>query len=119
MAAKGIVAERIKAARETVGINKAEAARRLGLSKIGYCRYEYGERMPSMHTLEAIAKSFGTSVKYLTGESSDASPDYFLIEKGKEPEIYGIVELCRSADKKFLMRMLAYCEKLSGGSDEL
>ena len=39
-----LLSERIKIARENLGITKAEAARRLNLSKIGYCRYEYGER---------------------------------------------------------------------------
>ena len=61
-----IIAKRITAARENLGITKAEASRRLNLSKIGYCRYEYGDRTPSMQTLEVIAQCFNTSVDYLT-----------------------------------------------------
>ena len=113
-----MIKERLRAAREAAGITKAEASRRLGLSKIGYCRYEYGERIPSAHTIEAIAQCFGTSVKYLTGESDDTSPDYMLITKSQEPDLYSLVEFCRSTDEKSLMRLLAYYRKLSDGMKE-
>ena len=39
-----LIPERLKMAREKLGITMAEASRRLNLSKIGYCRYVYGER---------------------------------------------------------------------------
>ena len=35
-----LIPERLKIARENLGITMAEASRRLNLSKIGYCRYE-------------------------------------------------------------------------------
>ena len=37
--------ERLKKIREDRGLNKAEAARLLGLSKMGYLRYESADRM--------------------------------------------------------------------------
>ena len=39
--------ERLIQVRESLHINKAEAARRLNLSAMAYCRYERGEREPS------------------------------------------------------------------------
>ena len=39
--------ERLKKIRENRGLNKAEAARLLGLSKMGYLRYESAARTPS------------------------------------------------------------------------
>jgi transcriptional regulator with XRE-family HTH domain len=36
--------ERLKKIREDRGLNKAEAARLLGLSKMGYLRYESADR---------------------------------------------------------------------------
>ena len=65
------VSDRIKTARENLGITKAEAARRLNLTYIGYCRYEYGDRTPSSQTLELIAQCYGTSVDYLTGKTDN------------------------------------------------
>ena len=47
------VPERLILIREKLGISKAEAARRVGLSKMGYGRYESGERIPSVQTIEA------------------------------------------------------------------
>ncbi|MBR5974060.1 MAG: helix-turn-helix transcriptional regulator [Clostridiales bacterium] len=101
---------RLKKAREGKGITMAEAARRLNLSKIGYCRYEYGERTPSTQTLEAIARCFGTSVAYLTGESEDISPDIIIIEKEKDPELFLLVQRI-SADKDAASRILEYYKK--------
>ena len=46
------VPERLILIREKLGISKAEAARRVGLSKMGYGRYESGERIPSVQTIE-------------------------------------------------------------------
>ena len=43
--------ERLIQVRESLHINKAEAARRLNLSAMAYGRYERGEREPSFSTL--------------------------------------------------------------------
>ncbi len=87
-----LLPERLKAAREKIGITKAEAARRLGLSKIGYCRYEYGERKPSLQTLELIAQCFNTSIDYLLGYTEDDSPNYILINKNIDPMLYKMAQ---------------------------
>ena len=82
-----LIPERLKIARENLGITMAEASRRLNLSKIGYCRYEYGERVPSPQTVEVIAQCFNTSVDYLVGISDDSTPTQIVIDKNKDPEL--------------------------------
>ena len=42
-----LIPERLIKSRKLLGLNKAEAARLLNLSKMGYDRYESGERSPS------------------------------------------------------------------------
>ena len=86
MSAK-LIPERLKFVRENMGITMAEASRRLNLSKIGYCRYEYGERVPSQKTLE-------------------------IIDKNKNPELFALVDLCQNKDTELLQRMLSYCNLL-------
>lgn len=106
-----IVAQRIKAARENLGITMAEASRRLNLSKIGYCRYEYGERMPSVQTIELIAQCFHTSADYLLGHADDAAPDKLVVEKQKEPALYDMIQELRE-NQDLMKRLLAYYHQL-------
>ena len=104
---------RLKEAREKLGISKAEAARRLNLSKIGYCRYEYGERTPSLQTVKVIAQCFETSVDYLLGNTADIFPDYVVVEKSKQPELYELVIEISASDSSLQKRVLEYYKKLS------
>ena len=110
---KKIVPERLKLARERAGFSMAEASRRLNLSKIGYCRYEYGERTPSIQTVEVIARCLNTSVEYLTGQTDDMSPDYLVISKEQSPELYSMIEFCKQ-DKKAAEQILELYRKLHG-----
>ena len=104
---------RLKNAREKIGITMAEAARRLNMSKIGYCRYEYGERMPSMQTLKVIAQCFGTSVDYLVGKTDDISSDCIVIHKSSSPELFNLVQEFSSLDNASQKRMLEYYKKIT------
>ena len=107
-----IIPSRIRMAREKAGITMVEAARRLGVTKIGYCRYEYGERKPSLPTLRILAQCLGTSVTYLIGETEDMEPDTLIIERQKTPEVYELAERCLSLDAQFVKRILTYSKKI-------
>lgn len=107
-----IISERIKLARENIGITKAEASRRLNLSKIGYSRYEYGERTPSAQTLEVIARCFNTSVDYLTGKSDVITPDFIVINKGDNHELFELVSTLQNSDKDSIKNILEYYKTL-------
>ena len=100
--------ERLRKIRENLGITMAEASRRLNLSKIGYCRYEYGDRTPSAQVIEIIAQCFGTSVDYLTGLTDDASPKQIVIEKEETPELFALIEACKNADSHQINRLIEY-----------
>lgn len=106
------LSERIRQARENLGITKAEASRRLNLSKIGYCRYEYGERTPSIQTLEVIARCFNTSVDYLTGKTDNILPDQIIISKNTNPELFEFVSSLQDSDTQLVNRLLAYYNTL-------
>lgn len=108
-----IIANRIKVARENLGITMAEASRRLNLSKIGYCRYEYGERTPSSQTLSVIAQCFETSVDYLTGKTDDMAPDYVILTKKDNPILFEFTAKCKMMDDAMLKRMMKYYEQLT------
>ncbi len=108
-----IIAERIKAARENIGITKAEASRRLNLSKIGYCRYEYGERTPSPQTLEVIARCFSTSVDYLTGKTNDIHADFVVFTKEDNPILFELVSTLKNIDESSITHLLEYCKKIN------
>ena len=86
-----LIKERLKAVREGLGINMAEASRRLELSKMGYLRYERGDREPSLQSIEFIAERFGTSVEYLTGKTDDPSPSKLVISKKADPELFDLI----------------------------
>ena len=57
--------ERLIQVRESLHINKAEAARRLNLSAMAYGRYERGEREPSYQYAFYIAYTFHCNLDFL------------------------------------------------------
>jgi transcriptional regulator with XRE-family HTH domain len=108
-----LIPERLKIARERIGITMAEAARRLNLSKIGYCRYEYGDRVPSPQTVEVIAQCFRTSVDYLIGISDDPEPTRIVIDKEKDPALFDLVKLCEGNNSEQILRLIHYLRKIT------
>ena len=111
-----LIPERLKMAREKLGITMAEASRRLNLSKIGYCRYEYGDRTPSSQTVDAIAECFWVSSAYLYGDSESMSPDYLKITKKDNPLLYNLILECRDVDDTKYMHLLEYIKLLKNKS---
>ncbi|MBR4513932.1 MAG: helix-turn-helix transcriptional regulator [Lachnospiraceae bacterium] len=106
-----LISERLQAVRENLGINKSEAAKKIGLSNIGYCRYEYGERTPSPQMLTLIAQRLNTSVEYLTGETEDISPNTIVVSKSDQPALFELVNTC-NYNEALAKRLLAYFHKI-------
>jgi len=113
---KQLIPERLTAAREALGITKAEAARRCGLTKIGYCRYEYGDRTPSLQTTEILAQRLETSVSFLTGESSSMEPDLLIIHRDQTPFLFELIRSCGTSGEETAKRLLAYYRELMNNS---
>ncbi|MBO4680078.1 MAG: helix-turn-helix transcriptional regulator [Lachnospiraceae bacterium] len=105
-------AERLITIREQLGLNKAEAARRLNMSAMGYGRYENGQREPSFQTVCFIASTFNTTSDYLYGLTDDSSPSTITISSSENPELFSILNSLQN-DKKLEKRLLAYYKKLT------
>lgn len=108
--------ERLKELRTSLGINKAEAARRLNLSAMGYGRYESGEREPSFQTLSFIAQTFGTTTDYLYGISDTPEIDSIIVSQADNPEAFEIMMHIKNEDD-LSDRLLTYYKKLVENSD--
>lgn len=105
-------ADNLMKVRSQLGITKAEAARRLNMSAMGYGRYEKGEREPSFQTVSFIAQTFGTSTDYLYGITDDPDAKSVTIEYDQNPELFTLIQICLSDENK-TQRLLAYFKKLT------
>ena len=114
----GFCPERLKNIREERGLNKAEAARLLGLSKMGYLRYETAARTPSWQTIVFMAQKFGISPEYLTGVSEDPEPAEYLISRSDDPELFDLVKDMINTKNPARNRLLAYHQKLKADSGQ-
>ena len=104
--------ERMIKIREQLGMNKAEAARKLNMSAMGYGRYENGQREPSFHTVCFIASTFNTTSDYLYGLTDDPSPSAITISSSEDPELFSFVNSLQK-DKSLEKRLLEYFNKLA------
>ena len=105
--------ERLVSLRNTIGINKAEAARQLNMSAMGYGRYESGEREPSYQTVSFIAQTFHCSTDYLYGLSDSMEPSTITVSASEEPDLFLLIETIKKDNGDLLNRMLAYAERLN------
>lgn len=105
------IPERLISLRKSLGINKAEAARRLNMSAMGYGRYENGDREPSYQTVSFIAQTFHSSIEYLYGTSDNKDASIVTISSNDEPELFLLVQSARN-DSNLLKRLLAYANIL-------
>ena len=105
-------AERLIQIREQLGMNKAEAARKLNMSAMGYGRYENGQRKPSFQTVCFIASTFNTTSDYLYGLTDDPSPCTITISSSENPELFSLVNSLQK-DKNLEKRLLTYFNKLN------
>lgn len=103
--------ERLIEVRNSLNINKAEAARRLNISAMAYGRYEKGEREPSYQSVCFIAQTFQCNIDYLYGISNEMKSDYILISRHESPELYSLLLEIRK-DKMFKDRVLTYAKGL-------
>ena len=101
--------ERLKKIREDRGLNKAEAARLLGLSKMGYLRYESADRTPSYQTIVFMALKLGTSPDYLTGKTKDSEPMEFIISKSDDPVLFELIIDMIELKKDYILINLNLC----------
>lgn len=63
--------ERLKELRVSRNLTQKQVYEAVGMSAIGYQRYEYGTRAPAYQNLVALAKFFDVSIDYLVGATDD------------------------------------------------
>ena len=110
--------ERLKKIREARGLNKAEAARLLGLSKMGYLRYESASRTPSHQTIVFMAQKLGTSPDYLIGITEDCEPKEFVISKSVDPALFELITDLIDKKNPARDRVLSYYKKLKASKKQ-
>ena len=96
--------ERLIQVRESLHINKAEAARRLNLSAMAYGRYERGEREPSYQYAFYIAYTFHCNLDFLYGQSDEMETDFITItrsDSGLCGEVKSALILFRKTPDKY------------------
>lgn len=62
-----ILAKRLKILRKERGLRQADVAADLGISTVGYQRYELDQREPGASLIAAIANYYQVSTDYLLG----------------------------------------------------
>lgn len=65
-----VVKKRLKTIRENLNLNQSQFADKLGISQAAISQFEDGKRVPSIETLDKIAKSLGMSVVSLLAEEN-------------------------------------------------
>lgn len=87
--------ERLKELRTTRNLTQKQVYEAIGMSAIGYQRYEYGVREPAYQQLLALADYFQVSLDYLVGRSD--CPDILCYDKNGNPVI---IECMKPIDKE-------------------
>lgn len=108
-----LIPDRLIKARESLNLNKSQAAELLGLTPIGYLRYEQGLRTPSIQMLQLIALSFHTSVAYLCGEIEDQTADLLLLRRGENPYLFELADDLQTKETNQAKRLLEYYKKMN------
>ena len=66
-----IFSERLIEIRKSRNLTQKEVYEAVGMSALGYQRYEYGTREPAFQKLLALADFFGVSIDYLVGRTDN------------------------------------------------
>lgn len=69
-----IFATRLKELRTSKGLSQAAFAAAIGLSRFTIMDWENGKKFPDLKEIGQIAKEFGSSIAFLTGESDSPAP---------------------------------------------
>lgn len=78
-------AERLVYLRKSRGLTQKQVYEAIGMSMLGYQRYEYGQREPAYQNLIALAEYFQVSIDFLTGRTN--CPDILTYDKDGNPVI--------------------------------
>lgn len=102
----GIFPERLKFARDKLGVSQEEFARRLGISRASLTLYENGKRVPDISVLGKIYRETGVSLYFLLGISDVESDSYISINEATGLSQKSIETLCESESHQLFANIL-------------
>ena len=70
-----VVKSRLKAIRGNLKLNQSQFAERLGISQAAISQFEEGKRVPSIETLDKIAKALNISVVSLLSDENTSDKE--------------------------------------------
>lgn len=107
-----LLPERLRKSRIAKGLTMAEASRLLKLSKMGYNRYETGDRIPSYQTIQYLAEKLDTSYEYLCGLTDDPTPLKLHIHKTEQPELFTLALELEKESASMIKRVYEYYRRI-------
>jgi transcriptional regulator with XRE-family HTH domain len=66
--------ENLKKLRLDAGLKQVDVAKKIGVAKNTYCKWELGTREPDIMKIKALAKLYGVSVDYLLDLTDKKAP---------------------------------------------
>ena len=121
--------ERMKKKREDKGLTQAELARRIGVGRDLYNKYERAGTQPSNETLVLLAKELDTTVDYLLTGGENAKPTdipppaydnealELMEEMHKRPELKTLFSTSKKATKEDIEFVDEFLRRMTKDSD--
>lgn len=94
-----MIAEKIKALRETNNLTQAALARKLNVTRSSVNAWEMGISVPSTSLIVDIAKLFHVSTDYLLGIDKTSSLDLSGLNEREIMLVYELVEYFKSSKR--------------------
>lgn len=109
--------ERLKELRFAKGLSQQELADRLNVSKSAVSLWELGTRTPTVEGMQSIARYFGVTVDYLTGNTNneyytDPQAAKLAQEMFDRPELRVLFDAAADASKEDILQIAQLLEKL-------
>jgi transcriptional regulator with XRE-family HTH domain len=117
---KTTMGQRIKAARERIGLNQKEFAELLGKTPAAVCQFEKDQRQPRLACLNRITQILGVSTEYLLRgtlsvlEYADSTPP-----SREENEFEEIIRTCLALSpvrRRLALEILRLVQRMEDGS---
>lgn len=96
---------RLKELREKAGYSQYSFADKIGVSQSAVGSWEAGRREPNLTTIVGLARLFGVSVDYLSGNSNDPSPREIPPEEMAELEARADREAVAMTDAELVAKL--------------
>ena len=109
-----IIAKRLKALRESVGLSQNKLGKLLGLQQASINRYEHEQATPTPKVFLMYADYFDVSLDYIFGRTDNPHGAFYDDRPAVSPEMAKFIEMCfdpktkaNALLKDSLIRMLA------------